>query len=88
MQFRVNIQNIQTETYNSILIRMPNKSKYKDFCFWVSKKLVKQGSHKYEILVWLGDNFKIKCTRTGKNYRVLDEKELSAEEIYNAFESN
>ena len=82
---RVNIQNVKAETNSAILVRLPNKSKYKDFEFWVSKKCVKDGSHSYELLVGINTDFTYKAKRTGKNFNVLDERELSGAEILEAF---
>ena len=64
---RVNIQNVKAETNSAILVRLPNKSKYKDFEFWVSKKCVKDGSHSYELLVGINTDFTYKAKRTGKS---------------------
>ena len=82
---KVNIQNIKAETNSAILIRLPNKSKYKEFEFWVSKKCVRDGSHSYELSVSINTDFTYKAKRTGKNFKVLDERELSGAEILEAF---
>lgn len=82
---KVNIQNIESETANAVLIKMPKKSKHKDFCFWVSKKLVRQGSHSYEISIGIKSDFSFNAKRTGKNFKVLDERVLTANDLKEAF---
>lgn len=82
---KVNIQNIEAETANALLIKLPNKSKFKDFSFWISKKLVRDGSHSYEISIGIREDFQITAKRTGKNFKVLDEKILTASDIKEAF---
>ncbi|MCW1675670.1 hypothetical protein OLS47_01465 [Campylobacter jejuni] len=41
LNFKVNIQNIEHETASSVCFKMPKKSKYAGFTFWLSKKLIK-----------------------------------------------
>lgn len=82
---KVNIQNIVSETANAVLIKMPNKSKHTDFCFWVSKKLVRNGSHSYEVSIGVKSDFVFNAKRIGKNFRVLDERTLSVSDLKEAF---
>lgn len=79
---RVNIQNIKHETAKAVLIQLPKS----DWTFWHPKKLVRNGSHSYEVTIGYTDEFKFNCKRTSKRtWNVLDERVFSVEEIQRAF---
>lgn len=85
INFKVNIQNIEAETANAILIKVPKNAKHGDFCFWVSKKCVRDGSHSYEIVVGVNDERPVTLKRTGKNFKVLEERQVTAQELQESF---
>lgn len=87
INFKVNIQNIEAETERAILVKVPSKAKHSaGFCFWASKKCVREGAHSYEIVVGVNSERPVQLKRTGKNFKVLDEKELTAEQLAELFE--
>lgn len=86
INFKINIQNIEAETDKAILVKIPKNASYGEFCFWVSKKCVREGAHSYEVVIGLNNDKPITIKRTGKNFKVLDQKELPAEKIAEQFE--
>ena len=82
----VNFQNIKTETEKAFLIAMPHSSDYDGFKFWYPKKLVREGSHAYEVTLSVSDDMEITLRRTSEKTRqVLEEKVVGAEELLAAF---
>ncbi|EAL3818986.1 hypothetical protein C1Z70_07545 [Campylobacter jejuni] len=87
LNFKVNIQNIEHETPSSVCFKMPKKSKYAGFTFWLSKKLIKDGSHSYELSCGVGEDFIIKLKRTSKKtFKTLSECEITAKELVECFQ--
>ena len=85
-----NAQNIEAETASSVLIKMENKSQFKDFKFWHSKKLVRcVGGKGYFMTFSFTDEFNFKLFKNGKGrYNAKDkiaEIELSADEMIEAW---
>lgn len=74
-----NIQNIETETDKAVLINLPHNSNYDGWKLWVSKKLIKEGSHSYTRSILCTDSFTFKIIRDG------DEKTLTANELEEVF---
>lgn len=75
---KLNIQNVIYETEKAILIRIPKT----DWDFWHPKKLVRRGSHSYEIAISYHDGFEFKAKRTSKKtHSVLGECTFSASEL-------
>lgn len=77
VSFRINEGAIITKTDRSLLLRMPNGSKYDGYRFWVSRKLVKDGNE-----VFFHPSFRIKIFKTekrGGEWVVTDEKEIGSE---------
>ena len=74
-----NIQNIETETDKAVLINLPHNSNYDGWKLWVSKKLIKEGSHSYTRSILCTDSFTFKIISDG------DEKTLTANELEEAF---
>lgn len=87
---KFNKQNIQAETAKATLINMPHKSAYDGYAFWHPSKLIRYGSNSYERTLSYTDDFKFKLKKFGKGkynkFDVVDEIEISAEEIESAFE--
>nr|DAT71107.1 MAG TPA: hypothetical protein [Caudoviricetes sp.] len=59
----INKQNIQYETEKAILIKLPNSSEYKGYCFWHPLKLVKPGRHRNAVSIIYNDSFTFKIFR-------------------------
>lgn len=81
-----NTQSIQSETKSSVLIKMPNRSKYNGWVFWHPKKLVReQGGKGYHATFSFTENFVFKIKLYGKGkYNQMDiirKVELSASEM-------
>lgn len=80
-----NKQNIKVETLKAVLIQMPHKSKYDGFSFWHPSKLVRKGSHSYEVSIGYTDDFVFKLKKYGKgkwnSNEVIEEIEITAEEF-------
>lgn len=85
-KIKVNIQNIKHETDKAMLIAMPHSSDYDGFTFWISKKLVRDGSNDFEMLVSINEDMTFNLKRTSeKTHKVLDEKEVGCDELIEAF---
>ena len=86
----INKQNIETYTGKSVLIKMPNKSKYAGYKFWHPAKLVRYGSNSYARSVSYTDDFTFKLKKYGNGkynkFDVINEVEISVEEFEEAFE--
>lgn len=86
----INIQNIENDTGKSVLIKMPNKSKYAGYKFWHPSKLVRYGSNSYARNIGYTDTFTFKLKKYGNGkynkFDVIDEIEISVEEFEEAFE--
>lgn len=82
----VNVQNICYQTEKAFLIAMPHSSDYDGFKFWYPKKLVREGSHAYEVTLSVSDDMEITLRRTSEKTRqVLAEEVVGAEELLEAF---
>jgi hypothetical protein len=85
-QIEINKQNIIYDAGSSCLIKMPNKSKYKDYKFWHPSKLIRSGNNDYARTLSYTDVFTFKLFKQDKNFKKIDDKEINAEELENAFE--
>lgn len=82
----VNVQNIQNETEKAVLIAMPHSSKYDGFNFWFPKKLVREGSNSYEVVLSVLDDMDITIRRQSeKTWAVLAKTVIGADELIEAF---
>lgn len=85
----INIQNVETETAKSVLIKMPNNSQYKGFKFWHPAKLVRKGRNSYAISISFTDDFTFKLVKYGNGkynkYDVIDQIEIDAQKLKEAF---
>ena len=80
-----NAQNIETETGKATLIKMPNKSAYKDMAFWHPSKLVREeGGKGYHLSFSFSDTFEFKVF---KQYKDGTKRELvlSPDQMREAF---
>lgn len=85
-KFSCNIQNIKHETEKAFLIAMPHSSEFDGFEFWISKKLVREGSNSYEVLVSVTDDMTFKLKRVSdKTRKVLAEQTIDSEAMIDAF---
>ena len=86
----INKQNIETDTGKSVLIKMPNKSKYAGYKFWHPAKLVRYGSNSYARSVSYTDDFTFKLKKYGNGkynkFDVIAEIEIDVEEFEEAFD--
>ena len=82
----INIQNIEIDTGNAVLIKIPNKSKYASYKFWHPSKLVRYGSNSYARSIGYTDEFTFKLFKNGKHnkFEVIDENEIDVEEFEEA----
>lgn len=86
----INKSNVEYETAKATLIKMPNKSTYKNYMFWHPSKLIRSGIHEASLTLSYTDDFEFKIFKQGKGkynkYEVLDEKIIGALELEDAFE--
>lgn len=73
----INKQNIKCETAKAILIKLPNSSDYKGYCFWHPLKLIKEGKHRNAIGLVYNDGFSFKIFKDEK-YEIIDVEEFEA----------
>lgn len=81
----INMQNIETNTSRSVLIKMPNNSEYKGFKFWHPAKLVRHGRHSNAVSIGYTDEFTFRLFKTNKHYEIVEEEEIDVEEFEEAF---
>ena len=91
----INSQNIQAKTERATLIKMPNKSIYKDFVFWHPSKLIRSGRHSSALSLSFTEDFTFNLFKNGKgktNFnKKIAEKSLTADEfssIFSTMDSN
>ena len=86
----INKQNIENDTGKSVLIKIPNKSKYAGYKFWHPAKLVRYGSNSYARSVSYTDDFTFKLKKYGNGkynkFDVINEVEIGVEEFEETFE--
>lgn len=86
----INTQNIEAQTSKAVLIKMPNSSIYHGYSFWHPSKLVRSGKHSYSVSVSYTDEFVFRLKKYGQGKwnksKVIDGKEIDAEEFETAFE--
>lgn len=83
-----NLQNIGAQTERAILIKMPHRSEYDGYTVWVSKKLIREGSHSYEYFMSIKADMEFaikKHAGWSHNNKVLDDKTITAEQMAEAF---
>lgn len=85
----INAQNIKGETIKALLIKMPNNSEYKGYCFWHTRKLVRKGRNSNSVSIGYTDGFTFKLIKYGNGkynkYDIIKEIEIDVEEFENAF---
>ena len=83
----INIQNIEIDTGNAVLIKMPNKSKYAGYKFWHPSKLIRYGLNSNSVSIGYTNEFVFKLFKNGKHnkFEVIDEIEIDVEEFEEAF---
>lgn len=68
---------------------MPHKSEHDGMKFWVSKKLMRNGSHSYEYLLSVKTDMKFKLIKNGSGktnrFKIIAEYEITADELAEAF---
>lgn len=77
----VNDNLIEKSTGKAVLVKMPKKSKYAGYTFWHPAKCVHAGRHSAAVSLGYTTDWTFNLKKTGKNFNVLDEAELTAEEI-------
>ena len=84
---KINIQNIEIDTGNAVLIKMPNKSKYAGYKFWHPSKLIRYGLNSNSVSIGYTNEFVFKLFKNGKHnkFEVIDEIEIDVEEFEEAF---
>lgn len=82
----INIQNIEASTERSVLVKMPNKSKYVGFKFWHPAKLIRNGRHSYAVSLGYTDEFKFKLFKTGARNKVVKSVEIDSKEFEQVFD--
>lgn len=85
----INKQNVDVETLNSVLIKMPHNSDFDGYKFWHPAKLVRKGRNSNSVSISYNDEFIFNLKKYGNgkyNKReVIDEIEIDTEEFENVF---
>lgn len=85
----INSNNIKTETFKAVLIKMPHNSKYDGYVFWHPSKLVRSGNHSAVLSIAYTEDFIFNLKKYGKgkynSRKVIDEKEITVEDFEDAF---
>lgn len=82
-----NKQNIEHETGAAVLIKLPNRSEYKNYKFWHPAKLVREmrKGNGYFLTLSYTDEFVFKVFKTDKRGNKLDEIEFSGDSLAEYF---
>lgn len=88
-QIAVNLQNIKTESDNAMLINLPHNSPYEGFSVWISKKLIREGSHSWERHIAVSSDMEFTLKKYGKGkwnkYTAIEEKKINIGTLAEAF---
>lgn len=80
----INKQQVKEEQVNAMLIKMPNNSDYKGYCFWFPKKLIREGRHKNALSLSYTEDFTFRISKLSNGKVIKDE--INAEMFEEAFE--
>lgn len=87
-----NKQNIKADTGKAVLIAMPHSSAYDGYCFWHPAKLIRNGSNSYARTFGYTNDFTFKLKKYGQgrynSNKVIDEREITASEMEDAFRTS
>lgn len=85
----INKQQVETETFKAMLIKMPNNSSYKGFCFWHPKKLIREGRRKNALSLSYTDEFVFKISKKSNGKIIEDAINVDMfEEAFDVIDSN
>lgn len=85
----INKNQIKTETYKAVLVKMPNNSRYAGYKFWHPAKLIRNGKHSAALSLSYNDDFSFKLFKNGNGkynkYDVIDEDVIGVDDFESAF---
>lgn len=89
-QIQIQSNCIEAETDKAVLINLPKTSSYKGYSFWHPAKLCRSiGKNGWMIQISFTDDFVFRLRKYGKGQynwkQVIDEKEITADKISEAF---
>lgn len=83
MNFLVNRNQIKSETEKALLVKVPNSN----YCFWVSKKLMKD--YKSSLLLYANENYTFKAFYNKSSKEIcFDDLRLMFREIDSKYETH
>ena len=83
MNFLVNRNQIKAETEKALLVKVPNSN----YCFWVSKKLIKD--YKSSLLLYANENYTFKAFYNRNTKEIcVDDLQLIFREIESKYETH
>lgn len=86
----INKNNIEYRTIKSVLIKMPNNSKFKGFTFWHPAKLIREGRQSNLVNMGYTDEFMFHLKKYGQGRynqkEVIDSKDITAEQMEECFD--
>lgn len=79
-------QHIKKDCGHSLLIKMPKKSRYPNFCFWYPNRFMYDSPVKCHYNMGFSDQFTFVLKRYGaRSLKILEEKTITAQELYEIF---
>lgn len=85
-KIKIDQNSIEVQTAKAFLLKMPSKSAYKDYTFWVPSKLVRFARNGWNGTASFTDEFSFKVQKHGQGQynkqEIINEKELSGSDMY------
>lgn len=86
-KININKNNIVATTNKAVLIKMPNNSSYKGYCFWHPAKLIKnEGGNGYFYSFSYNEDFEFKLEKKGKNFKLIAQDVIDYETMEAEFD--
>lgn len=86
-EIQLNKQHVIYENARSYLFKAPNRSNYKKYTIWISKKLIRPGYTGRTLTLIYKEDFEFKLIKKNKRYEVMEEEVVSGDELVEIFDN-
>ncbi len=90
LKIALNRNQIEGSTPKALLLKMPNKSDYEGFIFWIPAKLVHFAKNDWDCIASFTPDFAFIVKKYGKgkynSQQVLDEKKLTGKQMFSVWD--